>query len=91
MRVTHVITRLVVGGAQENTLTTVLGLRRVPDMEMALVSGPTHGEEGSLEPVVRQAGIAFELLPELVRPVHPVKDLVALRKLTRILRHQRRR
>ena len=30
MRVTHVITRLIVGGAQENTVATVLGLRRKP-------------------------------------------------------------
>ena len=26
MRVTHVITRLIVGGAQENTIASVLGL-----------------------------------------------------------------
>ena len=26
MRVTHIITRLIVGGAQENTVATVLGL-----------------------------------------------------------------
>jgi glycosyltransferase involved in cell wall biosynthesis len=89
MRVTHVITRLVVGGAQENTLTSLLGLRQVPAVEVALISGPTVGSEGSLEPAVRRAGIPFELVPELVRPVHPLKDLIALHKLTRILRRQR--
>ncbi len=88
MRVTHVITRLVVGGAQENTLTTLLGLRQVPMVEVALISGPTAGAEGSLEPAVRRAGIPFVLIPELVRPVHPVKDLVALWKLTGVLRRQ---
>lgn len=88
MRITHVITRLVVGGAQENTLTTVLGLQKIPDVEVRLISGPTHGEEGSLEPTVREAGINFQLVPELVRPVHPLKDLIALRKLTRILQKQ---
>jgi len=30
MRVTHIITRLVVGGAQENTVASVLGLRQKP-------------------------------------------------------------
>jgi glycosyltransferase involved in cell wall biosynthesis len=88
MRITHVITRLVVGGAQENTLATIRGLKAVPDLTLALVSGPTAGAEGSLEPEVRQSGIEFDLVPELVRPVHPVKDLLALRQLTRILRRQ---
>jgi len=88
MRITHVITRLVVGGAQENTLTTVLGLQKIPDIEVGLISGPTHGAEGSLEQSVIRAGINFRLVPELVRPVHPLKDLIALRKLTRILREQ---
>ena len=88
MRITHVITRLVVGGAQENTLATIRGLQAVPDLTLALVSGPTTGAEGSLEPVVRQFGIEFDLVPELVRPVHPVKDLLALRQLTRVFRRQ---
>ena len=49
MRVTHIITRLIVGGAQENTVATVLGLRRKPGVEVSLISGPTTGPEGSLE------------------------------------------
>eukprot|EP00825_Cyclidium_porcatum_P018918 TRINITY_DN21516_c0_g1_i1.p4 TRINITY_DN21516_c0_g1~~TRINITY_DN21516_c0_g1_i1.p4 ORF type:complete len:111 (-),score=30.18 TRINITY_DN21516_c0_g1_i1:86-418(-) len=48
MLVTHVITRLIVGGAQENTLATVLGLRAFPDVEVRLISGPSLGPEGSL-------------------------------------------
>jgi len=49
MRVTHIITRLVVGGAQENTVASVLGLRQKPGVEVHLLSGPTTGPEGSLE------------------------------------------
>lgn len=49
MRVTHIITRLVVGGAQENTIATVLGLRAKPGVTVHLISGPTTGPEGSLE------------------------------------------
>ncbi len=52
MRVTHIITRLVVGGAQENTVATVLGLRQKPGIEVSLISGPTTGPEGSLETFV---------------------------------------
>ncbi len=117
MRVTHIITRLVIGGAQENTIATVLGLRAKPDVTVHLISGPTTGPEGSLESRVR-----VELLPEqktsnaqgkdsarspstlnvskcdsplltivppLVRPVHPLKDFLALQQLTRLLRDQK--
>ena len=55
MRVTHVITRLIVGGAQENTLATVAGLRQIPGVEVRLISGPSTGREGSLEPDARRA------------------------------------
>jgi len=88
MRVTHIITRLVVGGAQENTIATVRGLRQINGLEVRLISGPTTGPEGSLEPEVQAPKGLLTLVPELVRPVHPLKDFVALRKLERILREQ---
>ena len=49
MRVAHVITRLIIGGAQENTVATVFGLHRKADVTVRLYSGPTIGPEGSLE------------------------------------------
>ncbi len=92
MRVTHLITRLVIGGAQENTLATLSGLRRQPGVEVKLIAGPTIGPEGSLEDAARnifQSQPAdFTIVPELVRPVHPLKDFVALRKLEKLLREQ---
>jgi glycosyltransferase involved in cell wall biosynthesis len=100
MRVTHVITRLIVGGAQENTITSVLGLRARPGLEVDLISGPTSGPEGSL--VSRfESGISssaatplpdnskLTIVPTLVRPVHPLKDLLALRQLEKIFRARR--
>ena len=89
MRVTHVITRLIVGGAQENTIASVLGLRRKPDLEVSLISGPTYGPEGSLENKVAAIPGLLTVVPELVRPVHPLKDFVALRKLEQIFRTTR--
>lgn len=88
MRVAHVITRLIVGGAQENTIASVLGLREKPGVEVSLISGPTSGPEGSLEP--RIAGIPglLTIVPELIRPVSPWHDWLALRKLTRLFREQ---
>jgi glycosyltransferase involved in cell wall biosynthesis len=89
MRVTHIITRLVVGGAQENTIATVLGLRQKPDVTVQLISGPTIGPEGSLESVVTAIPNLLTIVPTLVRPVHPLKDWLALQHLTRLLREQK--
>ena len=88
MRVTHIITRLVIGGAQENTLATIGGLRHKPGLEVSLISGPTIGPEGSLEPEAARVPGLLTVVPELVRPVHP-KDITALRKLTQLLRQQK--
>ncbi len=89
MRVTHVITRLIVGGAQENTVGSVLGLRLNPDVEVNLISGPATGPEGSLEPQVAGVPNLLAILPELVRPVHPWKDVLAFRRLTALFHEQR--
>ncbi len=83
MRVTHVITRLIVGGAQENTIASVLGLRQKPGLQVDLISGPSFGREGSLESCFASMPGALAILPELVRPIHPWKDWLAVRHLTR--------
>jgi glycosyltransferase involved in cell wall biosynthesis len=84
MRVTHVITRLIIGGAQENTIASVLGLRTKPGLQVDLISGPTHGPEGSLEAQFAHHPGALRIVPELVRPIHPWKDLRALASLQKI-------
>jgi glycosyltransferase involved in cell wall biosynthesis len=89
MRVAQVITRLVVGGAQENTLATVLALRATPGVAVELLAGPTTGPEGSLAPQVAAVPGLLKILPALVRPVHPWLDLVALRQLARRFRETR--
>ncbi len=98
MRVIHIITRLIVGGAQENTVATVLGLRHrsaggppasSTHIEVNLISGPTTGPEGSLEPELSKIPGLLEIVPELVRSVHPLKDFLALRRLEQILREQK--
>ena len=89
MKITHIITRLIVGGAQENTVATLLGLRQKPGVEVQLVSGPTTGPEGSLEAEAAKIDGRLTIVPELVRPVHPLKDFIALRKLEQILREQK--
>jgi glycosyltransferase involved in cell wall biosynthesis len=82
MQVTHVITRLVIGGAQENTLASVLGLRQKPGINVTLVSGPSTGPEGSLRSLDPQ----LVTVPSLVRPIQPLKDFTALRELETLFR-----
>ncbi|HOZ48023.1 MAG TPA: glycosyltransferase [Candidatus Hydrogenedentes bacterium] len=82
-RVAHVITRLCRGGAQENTFHTVrLASRERFDAD--LISGPTHGPEGSIEDDVTNAGIPIVREPFLVRNIAPIRDAIALRRLTRL-------
>lgn len=88
MRVTHIITRLIVGGAQENTLASVLGLRQRHGVDVRLIAGPTRGPEGSLEAVAAGVPGLLTIEPALVRPVHPWNDVLAFCRLTRLLRAQ---
>jgi glycosyltransferase involved in cell wall biosynthesis len=85
IRVLHVITRMSVGGAQENTLLTVEGLARQPEYEVTLLSGIDEGPEGDLLARARQSARLL-VVPELCRSVNPASDLVALWKLYRLIR-----
>jgi len=89
MRVTHVITRLIIGGAQENTIATVLGLQKRPGLQVQLVAGPTTGPEGSLESAFAAQPELLTILPSLIRPIHPWCDLLARRSLVKMFRATR--
>jgi len=89
MRVTHVITRLIAGGAQENTIASVIGLRKKPGLEVKLVSGPARGPEGSLESALGASRDVLMILPELVRPIHPWKDFLTWQRLSTIFQKER--
>ena len=47
---------MILGGAQENTLLTLEGLRRDTPWEVHLAYGPETGEEGSLVDAARALG-----------------------------------
>jgi glycosyltransferase involved in cell wall biosynthesis len=89
MRVHHVITRLIVGGAQENTIASVLGLRKHSDLDVRLLAGPTEGAEGSLESTLDAATGCLVRIPTLIRAIRPLQDLRALRDLTRYFQFHR--
>jgi glycosyltransferase involved in cell wall biosynthesis len=85
IRVLHPITRLIVGGAQENTLLTAQLLDPAV-WEAAVVSGIQTGSEGSLIETAQARAIPLILEPSLVREVNPWQDLRALLRLTRLIR-----
>jgi glycosyltransferase involved in cell wall biosynthesis len=76
MKICHIITRMIVGGAQENTLFTIRG-HLEKGHEVVLITGPSPGPEGKL---LENADMpAFEVveISSLVRQINPVKDLQA--------------
>jgi glycosyltransferase involved in cell wall biosynthesis len=89
MRVVHVITRLIIGGAQENTLLTVEGLHHRHGDDVTLITGPAEGPEGDLFDRAGRLALKVELMPELVRPIRPLTDLKAYRLLRRAFRRLR--
>src|SRR5262245_38676547 len=75
----HVITRLIAGGAQENTILSCQAL--LDRYEILLISGPPEGREGSLLDDARSRGIEVRVVDELVRPIAPFKDAAAFARL----------
>jgi glycosyltransferase involved in cell wall biosynthesis len=89
MRVMHVITRMIIGGAQENTLYNCLDLRDLYGDEVLLVTGPADGPEGDLLDQGRAGDLAIQIVPELRRAIHPLRDARALSVLRRLMRSYR--
>lgn len=81
MRIVHVITRLILGGAQENTLLTVEGLHHSYGDDVTLITGPAEGPEGDLFARAEAQRLKVELMSELVRPIRPLADWRAYWKL----------
>jgi len=86
MRIAHVITRMIVGGAQENTLFTCEDLVRDHGDEVLLITGPALGPEGDLLTEGRGQDVPQALVPSLRRAIHPVRDVNAYWDIKRRLR-----
>jgi len=85
LNVLHVHTRLILGGADENTLFTVNQLDRHRYRVALAVGGGS--EAGMLARVAPDVEVV--VIPELVREVSPGRDLAALRRLRRLMRERR--
>lgn len=74
MRVAHLITRLIIGGAQENTLFNVEDQHHRHGDDVCLMTGPGLGPEGTLEKRARELQLDIRTLPDLQRNLDPIKD-----------------
>ena len=84
MRIAHVITRLIVGGAQENTLLSCEGQHH-RGHEVTLVTGPALGPEGSLMDRAKGFGYRVIEVDEMRRSILPLKDFRTYGRLVRLL------
>ncbi len=88
IRVLHIITRMIVGGAQENTLLSVIGLDAMPEYEVTLMSGIDKGREGELLSMAREK-CRLIIVPEMGRSINPFSDLTAFWKIYNLIRKGR--
>jgi hypothetical protein len=85
IRVLQVITRLIIGGAQETVMLIADKLDK-GRYQVEVVSGPQTGPEGSLIEEIRHRGIPLTILPDLVREIDIVKDCRAFWKLYKMIK-----
>lgn len=84
MKIVHIITRLIVGGAQENTLITCREQIKRGN-EVYLITGPSEGPEGKLLDKLSGLGYEVIIVKDMVRPIKPLADIKAYLKIKKIL------
>jgi glycosyltransferase involved in cell wall biosynthesis len=88
LRVCNVITHLEVGGATEAAINACAHVD-AEQFTTILVCGPSPAGERDARPQADELGVDVVVVPELVRPVRPQRDLAALRALRRTIRRWR--
>ena len=84
MKIVHIITRLILGGAQENTLITCRELAR-RGHDVTLITGPAKGPEGELFNQTKNGGYKVIVVRDLCREINPLRDVPAYFQIKRIL------
>jgi len=85
LKIVHIITRLILGGAQENTLITCKLLAE-RGHDVALITGPALGPEGELFQQTKNQKYKTIIINSLRRQINPVHDTLAYRAIKKHLK-----
>jgi glycosyltransferase involved in cell wall biosynthesis len=85
MNVVHVITRLILGGAQENTIITCKVLAQ-HGHDVTLITGPALGPEGELFNQAQGQGYKIIVVDRLRRAINPFNDTISYFQIKKLLR-----
>jgi glycosyltransferase involved in cell wall biosynthesis len=88
LKVVHIITRLILGGAQENTLITCKGLA-ARGHDVTLITGPALGPEGELFEQTKNQKYKTIVIDSLRRQINPVYDVPAYKQIKKLLKEIR--
>jgi glycosyltransferase involved in cell wall biosynthesis len=84
MKIVHIITRLILGGAQENTLITCKLLAQ-RGHDVTLVTGPALGPEGELFNQAQGQDYKVVVVDRLRRAINPFNDAVSYFQIKKLL------
>ncbi|MBN1391477.1 MAG: glycosyltransferase family 4 protein [Sedimentisphaerales bacterium] len=88
MKIVHIITRLILGGAQENTLITCKLLAQ-RGHDVTLITGPALGPEGELFQQTRNQKYKTIVIDSLRRQINPVYDIPAYMEIKKYIKEIR--
>lgn len=88
LKIIRIIARLNVGGPAIHTILLTETLND-DQFESVLIAGQVEKDEKDMIYLARRKGVNPIMIPELGRQIHPLRDLIALWKIYKIIRYQR--
>jgi glycosyltransferase involved in cell wall biosynthesis len=88
LKIVHIITRLILGGAQENTIITCKLLAQ-RGYDVTLITGPALGPEGQLFEKTQNQGYKVIVVDRLRRAINPYNDIISYFQIKKHLRQLR--
>ncbi len=88
MKILHIITKLEVGGAQQNTIYTVEHLNRQENVHSEIIAGPIVSRKNLMKNA-RDRGINVTVIKGITNEIRPIKNLTAMLKAYKHIRKGR--
>jgi len=88
LKIVHIITRLILGGAQENTLITCKLLAQ-RGHDVTLITGPAIGPEGELFEQTKNQKYGVIVIPKMIRAICPLYDTITYYQIKKHLKRLR--